>query len=227
VHGVVAGADGNIWFSTEQSLGHMTTTGTGVTRTWLSYNQPRPCEVSPFVGPAGGGQNVTIKGRGFASAARVTIGGADASSWTVISDEEIHAVTPPSGTAGPTSVSVYNAAGQGWGAASYTYEGNPVITSLCPSFGPKAGGQHLHLHGTNLRYATDVSFDGTPGTVLGWRTVSGDLGVDEFLEVVTPAHALGRVNVLVSNTAGTSLPGKNAKYTFLKGPGDPCAPALT
>lgn len=55
--------------------------------------------VSPSSGPAAGGTAVTITGRGFAGATRVSFGGTTAASFTVVNDSEITAVAPPgSGT---------------------------------------------------------------------------------------------------------------------------------
>ena len=51
--------------------------------------------VSPSSGPAAGGTTVTITGAGFTNADAVTFGTAVAASFSVVSDTEIRAVTPP------------------------------------------------------------------------------------------------------------------------------------
>ena len=50
--------------------------------------------ISPTSGPAGGGTTVTITGSGFTGASQVLFGSTDASSFTVISDTQITAVSP-------------------------------------------------------------------------------------------------------------------------------------
>lgn len=61
--------------------------------------------ISPDTGLVAGGTAVTITGTGFTGATAVTFGALPATSFTVVSDDEIDAVTP-AGTAGPVPVTV-------------------------------------------------------------------------------------------------------------------------
>ena len=59
--------------------------------------------ISPASGPAAGGTNVTITGSGLTGATGVSFGGAAAEQFTVLSDTEITATSPPgSGTVAVT-----------------------------------------------------------------------------------------------------------------------------
>ncbi|MBV9187045.1 MAG: carboxypeptidase regulatory-like domain-containing protein [Acidobacteria bacterium] len=71
-----------------------------------------------------------------------------------------------------------------------------AITSISPSSGPATGGTVVAINGTGLTNATSVTFGGTAGTNIGY--VSG------VLQVTTPAHAAGSVNVVVNGGFGTA-----------------------
>lgn len=84
----------------------------------------------------------------------------------------------------------------------------PTISSITPSAGPIAGGSSVTISGTNLLSTTDVTFDGTAATISSKTSTQ--------LVVVTPAHAAGAVDVVVTNTVGsvTSVGG----YTYATTP---------
>ncbi len=69
------------------------------------YPQPEVTGVSPNSGPIAGGTSVTITGKYFTEAYSVTFGGADARSFTVLSDTSIRAVAPDHG-AGTVDIQV-------------------------------------------------------------------------------------------------------------------------
>ena len=70
----------------------------------------------------------------------------------------------------------------------------PGITSLSPSSGPTAGGTNVTITGKNLATATQVTFDGVPGTIVSRAATT--------LVVRTPAHSAGYVDVEVSAPNG-------------------------
>ncbi|MGH9163028.1 MAG: GDSL-type esterase/lipase family protein [Vicinamibacteraceae bacterium] len=85
---------------------------------------PEVSSVAPGTGRLSGGTRVTIRGRGFQPGARVTVGGAAATSVRVIDDATIVALTPaaPNKRTGSAAVSVINADGKGSiGSATFTY----------------------------------------------------------------------------------------------------------
>ncbi len=79
--------------------------------------------VQPNAGPVGGGTPVTISGSGFRGATAVRFGQSQAT-FSVDSDGQITATSPPAGTPGAVSVSVTTKQGAGTGA-TFTYGGAP------------------------------------------------------------------------------------------------------
>lgn len=68
----------------------------------------------------------------------------------------------------------------------------PVITDIDPVFGPPAGGTEVNINGTGFVDGATVTFDGTPAAATEWDS-------DILMVVVTPAHAPGAVDVVVTN----------------------------
>jgi streptogramin lyase len=227
VHGIVTGADGLIWFSTELSLGRMNSSGGDLARftSSISFPMPRACEVSPASGARAGGQYVTVRGRGLATTNKVMFGNTVAPWFSVVSDEELTVATPPAATTGTVYVSAWDAAGHAWQSAAFDYVDPPSISGLCLPAGRIGGGDHVQVRGTYLRGATAITFGGIPGAILGWFTRYNGVTVESYLEVVTPPHDLGKVDVIVSNGAGSSSPAKTAKFVYAKGPLGTCPTA--
>ncbi|GAA1912305.1 IPT/TIG domain-containing protein [Streptantibioticus ferralitis] len=97
--------------------------GNGLTYTYVAT--PTIGTLSPNSGPTSGGTAVTIPGTGLTTTQSVIIGGA-AAPFSVISDTEIAAVTPP-GTAGDQTVSVVTTGGTASAAAGFAYVAGPGI----------------------------------------------------------------------------------------------------
>jgi hypothetical protein len=91
------------------------------TRLVQLYPQPVVTSVGTGGGSAGGA-TITIRGKYFTEAYAVSIGGAPAASFTVVSDTEIRAVTPagPANTAVPVQVSTPGGSSSPTGP-KYTY----------------------------------------------------------------------------------------------------------
>jgi IPT/TIG domain len=69
---------------------------------------------------------------------------------------------------------------------------NITITACTPAFGLPAGGTHVSISGTNFpNRPVDVSFGGVAATAVQWISATE-------LRCVTPAHAFGVVDVLVT-----------------------------
>jgi hypothetical protein len=81
--------------------------------------------------------------------------------------------------------------------AAPTYADVPTVTSISPNRGTTAGGTLVTINGTSLTGTTSVTFDNIAGTSL---TVLSDTA----LTVRTPAHALGVVDVKVTNADGSN-----------------------
>lgn len=152
--------------------------------------------LSPSSGTASGGVGVTLTGTGFTGATSVTFDGVPATSVNVVNATTITAVTPAH-AAGAVNVVVITPGGAAQLAGGYTYLTAAVLTSSSPSSGTELGGTAVTLTGTGLTGATGVTFDGVPAnsvTVVNATTITA----------VTPAHAVGVVDVVVTTPAGAA-----------------------
>ncbi len=161
---------------------------------------PTVSSINPTSGTANGGTPVTITGTGFASGATVSLGGAAASGVTVVSSTTITATTAAH-AAGAVNVVVTNTDAQsGTLTNGYTYTGTnpaPTVGSISPNTGPSNGGTPVTISGTGFLAGASVSLGGTAAsgvTVLSSTSISA----------VTPAHTVGAVNVVVTNSDGQS-----------------------
>ena len=73
----------------------------------------------------------------------------------------------------------------------------PTVTSVSPSGGGYNGGTSVVVQGTGFLSATEVAFGGIAGTNLSITS-------DGLLTITSPAHSAGKVDVQVTNPAGTS-----------------------
>lgn len=155
--------------------------------------------IAPSSGSISGGTAVTITGTGFAAGVTVSFGGTAALNVAVGSPTSITATTP-SHTAGRVDVVVTNVNRQ-----SYTLRGGYLYVSLTLVSGPSAGGQSVTITGAGFLGVTTVTFGGTPATNV--QAVN-----DTTITATTPAHAPGRVDVVVgSGPTSVTLPGG---YTY-------------
>jgi hypothetical protein len=82
----------------------------------------------------------------------------------------------------------------------------PTLTSVSPVSGAAAGGTGVTLTGTNLTGTTGVTFGGTAATSVNVVSATS-------VTAVTPAHAIGAVDVIITTAAGSAtLP---SGYTYL------------
>jgi hypothetical protein len=165
--------------------------------------------VTPSSGPTAGGTSVTITGTGFDPAADVTF---DTQAVTVVNraDNAITVTTPPH-AAGAVDVTVTNPTGRSMTATSaFTYIAPPTITSVSPSTGPTAGGTRVTILGSDFHNDAEVTFDGSPASVLDRDASTG-------ITVSTPSHPAGSVDVLVTNPDGQEAVATSA-FTYVAPP---------
>lgn len=178
----------------------------------FTYLPPPPVvsSVSPSSGPAAGGTSVTITGSGFTGATGVSFGtGHAAASYTVVSSTTITAVSP-AGSVGAVNVFVTTAGGTSSAVTAdrFTYLAAPVVTAVSPSTGPIEGGTSVTISGKNFTGATGVMF-GSGGSLVAVTVLS-----DTQLQVVTPAHSAGVLNVFVVTPGGTSAAVTADRFTY-------------
>jgi hypothetical protein len=151
---------------------------------------------SPLAGPQAGGTTVTLTGVGLSGTTAVNFGATPATSFTVLSDNQVTAVAPP-GT-GTVQVTATTPSGTSNGVP-FTYVGAPVVpsvVSISPSSGPVTGGVVVTLTGTGFTGATAVNFGATPATFYGVFS-------DSLIVALAPPGT-GTVPVTVTTAAGTS-----------------------
>ncbi|TLS40513.1 cell shape-determining protein [Streptomyces montanus] len=161
---------------------------------------------TPSAGPAAGGNAVTLTGSHLLAATAVSFGATPATTFTVVSDDEIDAVAPAQ-AAGTVTVSVTTPGGTS-SSAAYTYLDPPTLSGAAPDQGPTAGGNTVTLTGENLTATTEVRF----GTDLAGFTVVSDT----LLTATAPPGPAGTVSVTATTPAGTST---STPYTRLSPPG--------
>lgn len=165
--------------------------------------------VSPAFGTTAGGNTVTINGSGFdGGIISVNFGSTAATSKTLVSSTQITAVVPAH-LPGTVQVTLTGSQGPTASSAPYYYGNAPAISSLNPASGASAGGTSVVIHGNNFTGATDVSFGGTPATSF---VVNSSIQIT----AVTPAHATGFSDVIVTNPSGTAT--RTNSYYFLAPP---------
>jgi len=176
------------------------TAGTGHTPVII----PTITGLSPANGSVIGGTEVTITGTKFTGATAVTFDGTAATEFLVVNDTTISAITPAHDE-GVVDVVVTTPGGAATG--SFTYETEviptPTVTGITPASGPVSGGTEVTITGTKFTGATAVTFDGIAATEF---TVISDTS----LTAMTPAHAAGAVDVVVTTPGGSA----SVTYTY-------------
>jgi LPXTG-site transpeptidase (sortase) family protein len=162
--------------------------------------------VSPSAGPTTGGQTVTITGTNLAGGT-FTFGGS-AAVCTVNGAGTQATCTTPAHVAGLVDVAVTTAGGTATSTGAYTFVPPPTIAGVSPSAGPTTGGTSVTITENNLTGGT-FTFGGTAAVC----TVNG---AGTQATCITPAHAAGLVDVVVTTLGGTStLPNS---FTFVPPP---------
>ena len=153
---------------------------------------PTVTSVSPSSGPAAGGTSVTITGTDFVDGATVTFDVTAATGVTWVNSTTITATTPVH-VAGYVDVVVTNPDAQsGTLVGGYAYGTLPTVTSVSPANGPEAGGTSVTITGTGFVDGATVTFDAANATGVTFNSSTS-------LTVNTPAHAVGPVDVTVTN----------------------------
>lgn len=84
----------------------------------------------------------------------------------------------------------------------------PTISSISPQSGVRTGGTAVTINGTGLAGATSVTFDGAPVTIVGTPTATA-------INLITPSHAEGAVEVVVTTPGGSTNLGGGFLYVPL------------
>lgn len=174
----------------------------------FTYATPSVTSVSPTVGSTQGGSEITLTVANLTGVSAITVGGNPVTEFAQISNSTITALTP-AGTAGPANIVITAAAGTYSLNGAFTYIAPPTIESLSANTGPTSGNARVTISGSGLSGATQVSFGGKDAT---------DVNVigDSTLNVTTPQHDAGSVDVSVTNAVGATE--SQGAYTFVAAP---------
>jgi hypothetical protein len=166
---------------------------------------------SPGGGALAGGTSVTVSGNNFVATPTVTFGGVAATSVVFVNSNTVTCVTPAH-AAGTVNVTVTNPDNQsGTGTNLYSYNPAPTVTGCTPAAGATAGGTNVTVNGSNfLATPSSITFGGSPATSIAFVNSGA-------VTCVTPAHAAGAVNVVVTNPDNQTGTGANV-YTFNPAP---------
>jgi len=170
---------------------------------------PAISSINPTSGPAAGGTSVVLTGSNFTGATAVTLGGTAATSFTVVSATQITAVTPAH-AAGAVNVVVTTPGGNATATGGFTYIAVPAISGVNPASGSPAGGTSVVLTGSNFTGATAVTLGGAAAT-------SFIVDSATQITVVTPAHAAGAVDVVVTTSNGSATAVGGFTYAYAVG----------
>ena len=98
-------------------------------------------------------------------------------------------------------------------AYSWSFTVGPFfgVSSVSPDFGPPSGGTAVTITGTGFTGTTSVKFGAT-------AAASFTVANDATINAVSPAHAVGTVDLTVTNASGTSLITSSDHFTY-----GPCA----
>jgi hypothetical protein len=122
--------------------------------------------------------------------------------------------TAPTLTAG-TAAGTFTVTAAVSGASTATFHETtlvgprPTVTKVSPNSGPVGGGRVIVIQGTNLKTATSVHFGSATVTAAHFVVATTTL-----IEVYSPAHSAGVVDVTVSNPGGTSATGSADHFTY-------------
>ncbi len=161
------------------------------------YENVTIASISPSNGEVAGGTSVTITGTGFRDVTSVSIGGANVTSYTVVSPTQITATTGAN-TFGSKSVDVVTSFTSGTLPSAFVYYDPIVVSTISPISGNISGGTSVTITGTGFRDITSVSIGGV--NVTNYTVVS-----DTQITATTDANTYGTKNVVVTSlyTSGT------------------------
>jgi hypothetical protein len=167
---------------------------------------PAPTTVFPTAGVTAGGDSVAITGTGLTGTTSVNFGTTPATSFTVVDDTEIDAITPAH-LVGTVPINITTPGGTD-SSLSFSFQPAPVISSITPTSGPTTGGTVVTITGAGLIDIIDVNFGTTPATTF---TVDSD----NTVTATAPAGAAGASAVTVDTTSATS---NGATFIYVAAP---------
>ena len=169
--------------------------GTDSLQTFAYQAPPIISSLIQSSGPITGGTTVSITGGGLFNTNNVYFGAVPATSFLVLSDTLVTAVSPPQ-AAGVVSVTIGTPAAFSNGAL-FQYVAVPTLTTISPTNGSILGGNNVTLTGTGFTTTTNVFFGLLPTTF----SVLSDTQIAAKAPLV---GGIGPIPVSVQNAGGIS-----------------------
>ncbi|MCJ8012747.1 IPT/TIG domain-containing protein [Paenibacillus sp. KQZ6P-2] len=173
--------------------------------------------LTPNTGLASGGDIIYINGSNFKSGATVSFGSNSVGS-TYVSSSRLKVTVPAAQQIGKVDITVTNPDG-GTGTLADGYEYTkvlPVITSLSPSTGSKAGGDITYVDGKNFDSTASVTVNGVSAAVTFVNNT-------RLKVTIPPSSVVGDVPLVVTLSNGESA---SATFNYNNGPVLP-SPTIT
>ncbi len=186
------------------------TTGEVVTLTGnygYTYSPPPTLtSISPANGKIAGGTSMTLTGTGFLGGASATIGGTSCSNPNLVSSTTM-TCTIPTHLASTYDVQIINSDSQSATLTNaYTYNAQPVISSVTPNNGILAGGTTVTITGSGF-------MSGATATIGGTNCTSLSVVSNTSITCTLPAKTAGAYNVVVTNVDTQTVTLTNG-YTY-------------
>ncbi|MEM7151565.1 MAG: IPT/TIG domain-containing protein [Myxococcota bacterium] len=163
----------------------------------FEYSAAEITSIEPAQGPATGGTDVTIKGRGFLVLIddSAQVGGVPLTGVNVVDANTITGTTDAANAPGASDVSVRNNNGEAAVtlAGAFTYVAQATVTKANPASGP--AGTAITIEGTAFVEGATVSVGGVAATNV-------EVASETAIKCVVGAHDAGQVNVEVTNPDG-------------------------
>jgi hypothetical protein len=178
--------------------------------------QPTVSVISPVAGPIAGGTQVTIVGTNLAGATRVDFndGQGDDLVGAIVSDTsgQVVVTSPTFGFGGTFDVTVTTVGGTSATspADQFTYVAAPSVSGVSPAFGNTLGSNIVTISGANLDGASAVDFGQHAGTII--------YDSANQIQVVSPAGAVGSIDVTVFAPGGTSPTSSADRFLYVGAP---------
>ena len=172
-----------------------TPAGTSLGFNYIYIAPPAPTGVFPTTGVTAGGDSVAITGTSLTGTTSVNFGTTPATTFTVVGDTEIDAITPVH-LVGTVPINITTPGGTD-SSLSFSFQSSPVISPITPTSGPITGGTVVTITGAGLADTIGVNFGTTPATNV--TVVS-----DNKVTATAPAKAAGISAVRVNTASATS-----------------------
>ncbi|MCA9825105.1 MAG: IPT/TIG domain-containing protein [Dehalococcoidia bacterium] len=169
--------------------------------------------VTPNLGPNTGGTSVTIVGSGFATPGGtitgVKFGGDNATTYTMVNNTTITAVSPVHLDGGTVQITVTHSLTGESGfttAANFTYVVGPLVQNLSPNIGSPSGGTTVTISGVGFAPGAVVTFGGVNALFVFVRSQTQ-------IEATSPPGT-GNVQVIVTVGSTSSPVSPESEFTY-------------